>query len=274
MIEASAGTGKTTALENLMLRLLIEGVVQPDGSLRQLEISEILLVTFTEAATAELIQRVRKKILNSLKLYENDKKITLILRMALLNFDKNAIFTIHGFCRKMLNNFTFESNSRFNLELINDDRAFLDEVVNDYWRMKFYNINDELEEKIIKAYKWEPKILHKLLRSIQSAPLTKIIKPDNQGLLQDSYAEFEKYCLANKKLLYTLKEKINNFKGTLKKELDNALDCFISFEDIFGLIKVLNRKLLEKNITKRPKPVWDIFEDSVPARRKTAERFR
>ena len=154
LIEASAGTGKTTALENLVLRLLLDGVVQPDGSLRQLELSEILLVTFTEAATAELIQRVREKISSTLESYEKDDKNALVLRRALLCFDENAIFTIHGFCRKMLYNFTFESNSRFNLELISDDRPFLEEVVNDYWRTKFYNIDDELE----KMHTWKPNV--------------------------------------------------------------------------------------------------------------------
>ena len=156
LIEASAGTGKTTALENLVLRLLIDGVVQPDGSLRQLELSEILLVTFTEAATAELIQRVRENIFDALELLKNNeltddvtskiiqnsckskKEITLALHMALLSFDENAISTIHGFCQKMLGNFTFESNSRFKLELISDDRPFLDEVVN----ILFYSFHD------------------------------------------------------------------------------------------------------------------------------------
>ena len=271
LIEASAGTGKTTALENLVLRLLIDGVVQPDGSSRQLKISEILLVTFTEAATAELIQRVREKIFNTLESYEKDDKNALVLRIALLNFDENAIFTIHGFCRKMLNNFTFESNSRFNLELISDDRPFLDEVVNDYWRTKFYNITDKLEEKIIKASGWNPEVLRDLLKSVQNAPLTEIIAAVSQTPLHESYAQFEEYCL-NSKLPYLLRTKSENFKKDLKLNLENTIDCFTAFEDAVDLSGILNRDLLEDGLKKRPLPNWDGFEDS-PAQGKLPKDF-
>ena len=211
LIEASAGTGKTTALENLVLRLLIDGVTMPDGSSRQLEISEILLVTFTEAATAELIQRVRERIVSDLKTHEKNDREALSLRRALLSFDENSISTIHGFCRKMLNNFTFESNSRFNLELINDDRPFLEEVVNDYWRTNFYNIEDELELKIIKYLDWKPKDLLALLKSIQSAPLTEIVIPVEQDSVDSAYTEFRDYCL-NSNLPHVMDEKKDNFQ--------------------------------------------------------------
>ncbi|MFA6715525.1 MAG: UvrD-helicase domain-containing protein, partial [Victivallaceae bacterium] len=118
LIEAGAGTGKTTALENLVLRLLIDGVTLPDGGSRRLAISEILLVTFTEAATAELIQRVRSSISRALDILKNGEfnddicskilqnssgkkeEIKAALHMALLSFDENAISTIHGFCQK------------------------------------------------------------------------------------------------------------------------------------------------------------------------------
>jgi len=262
LIEASAGTGKTTALENLVLRLLLEGVVLPDGNTRQLEISEILLVTFTEAATAELIHRVREKILSTLKTYEKNDKEALILRRALLSFDENSISTIHGFCRKMLNNFSFESNSRFNLELISDDRPFLEEVVNDYWRTKFYNIDDELELKIIKSLDWKPKDLLALLKNIQSAPLTDITAVVAQDSLRDLYAEFEECCL-NSDLLYLLGEKKDNFKKYFKEELEKAINCFTAFDDVFALIQVFNEA--KHAVKKRPKPNWSGFEDYIPS---------
>ncbi len=261
LIEASAGTGKTTALENLVLRLLIDGVVLPDGSSRQLKLSEILLVTFTEAATAELIQRVREKISKGLEDYEKNDKIALVLRRALLSFDENSISTIHGFCKKMLNSFAFESNSRFNLELINDDRVFLDEVVNDYWRTKFYNIDDELELKIIKTSVWNPQILRDLLKSLQSAPLTEIAEPVIENSLHDTYAEFEKYCL-NSKLPHLLDEKKDNFKKVFKLKLEKAINTFTAFDDVFYLIKVFNEA--KHAVKKSPKPNWSGFVDAIP----------
>ncbi len=278
LIEASAGTGKTTALENLVLRLLIDGVVMQDGNRRMLKISEILLVTFTEAATAELIQRVRDNISHALQMLKNDeleddvtgrilasstkskKDIKLSLHMALLSFDENAISTIHGFCQKMLNNFAFESNSRFNLELINDDRPFLRELVNDYWRANFYNIDGQ-EAKILKASNWNPGTLHKLLKNIQSAPLTEISMPADQDDLYDSYTEFEKYCLESK-LPYLLKDSLDNFSKAFRSKLLNALECFTSFQNVLDILGFLNIDILEKNLLKRAN--WSRFNDSVP----------
>ena len=287
LIEASAGTGKTTALENLVLRLLIDGVATPGGECRMLKISEILLVTFTEAATDELVQRVRDNISHALEMLKKDeleddltgrilansakskKDMKLALHMALLSFDENAISTIHGFCRKMLSNFAFESNSRFNLELINDDRLFLQELVNDYWRAHFYDI-PEMEAKILKASNWNPGILHKLLKNIQSSPLTKISMPDTLGGLRDAYAEFEEYCL-NSKLPHFMAEKKDNFKKDFKAKLENAINCYDSFDDVFPLIKVFNAA--GDAVKQRPKPNWDGCEDAVPSAGKLPKDF-
>ena len=62
IIEASAGTGKTWNICNLYLRLLLE---------KQLEVSRILVVTFTQAATDELRQRIRDCISDTLAALEN-----------------------------------------------------------------------------------------------------------------------------------------------------------------------------------------------------------
>ena len=67
LIEASAGTGKTTAIENLFIRLLLEGIEREGGNIA-LEVKQILVVTFTEAATAELVDRVRRNIFRAIEL--------------------------------------------------------------------------------------------------------------------------------------------------------------------------------------------------------------
>ena len=69
LIEASAGTGKTTAIENLFIRLLLEGI-ERDGENIALEVKQILVVTFTEAATAELVDRVRRNIFRAIELLD------------------------------------------------------------------------------------------------------------------------------------------------------------------------------------------------------------
>ncbi|PID40267.1 MAG: hypothetical protein CR984_04120, partial [Proteobacteria bacterium] len=113
LIEASAGTGKTYTIENLVVRLLEE---EPDLTLEQ-----ILLVTFTEKATGELKQRIRSKIEEALDSHRiTDGNSQQKLHQALERFDSAAITTIHGFCHTLLREFPFETGNLFQQELVDD----------------------------------------------------------------------------------------------------------------------------------------------------------
>ena len=116
LIEASAGTGKTFALAGLFLRLLLEEKVPA---------SAILVVTFTEAATAELRDRIRRRLSEALAVLEGKptkdpllsalashvegrlEAATRSLRNALEIFDLISIYTIHGFCQRTLQDSAF-----------------------------------------------------------------------------------------------------------------------------------------------------------------------
>lgn len=123
LLEASAGTGKTFSIEHLVVRLLIE-------SNSPLLIDRILVVTFTRAATRELKLRIRTAIVSALQSLENDdlkvdylrkqleqEKMQAIfrLRAALASADEMQIFTIHGFCHKVLSEFAFEAEESFSI---------------------------------------------------------------------------------------------------------------------------------------------------------------
>ncbi len=150
LIEASAGTGKTFFISNLFLRLVLE---------KELPVQEILVVTFTDAATKELKERIRGNMLEAQKIVEacevddsdvvakiinqycgreSREKAYKLLRRALLNIDEMSVFTIHGFCQRMLNENAFESKVAFDLELMPDASDLLEEVVDDYWRREEY----------------------------------------------------------------------------------------------------------------------------------------
>jgi exodeoxyribonuclease V beta subunit len=145
LIEASAGTGKTHTIAALVLRLVIES---------GLDIREILAVTYTVAATEELRDRVRRRLctaLDDLRRGESaDEIVTRVfknktvdetvrrLNSAVQNFDEAQIFTIHGFCQRVLRENAFESGALFDSELLADPSAILDEVAQDFWRRKFY----------------------------------------------------------------------------------------------------------------------------------------
>lgn len=113
LVEASAGTGKTYTIENLVVRLLCEET--------ELQLENILLVTFTEKATSELKLRIRQKIEATL---DSEKELTDGVRRKLCEtldaFDNATITTIHGFCHTILNDFPFETGSLFRQEIVDD----------------------------------------------------------------------------------------------------------------------------------------------------------
>lgn len=100
-IEASAGTGKTYSIEEILVRRILGGA----------EISRVLLVTFTRAAADEMAERTRAALAQRLREVDpapTDRERGLLER-ALLDFDSACITTIHGFCNRMLEEQTSEA---------------------------------------------------------------------------------------------------------------------------------------------------------------------
>ncbi len=128
VIEASAGTGKTYTLEHLVLDFIITG---------RATVEEILVVTFTDAATRELRERVRKLIRgvcdatgpttapkNAASYWQVDDEARDRLRDALFRFDGAAISTIHGFCQRVLSEQAFHGGRLFEEEHANGSEMF------------------------------------------------------------------------------------------------------------------------------------------------------
>ncbi len=162
LIEASAGTGKTYTLALLFVRLLLE---------RELSVDRILVVTFTTAATEELRGRIRLRIREALDILEGngpddptlhnlmagiEKKdpagAAILLADALTRMDEAAIFTIHGFCRRMLQEHAFESGAPFTMEFLDNEYSLRTEIMEDFWRSRFYGC--PREEAVWAASLW------------------------------------------------------------------------------------------------------------------------
>jgi exodeoxyribonuclease V beta subunit len=158
LIEASAGTGKTHTITGLFLRLILE---------KKYTVNQILVVTFTKAATEELKERIRKKLSEAksafIKGSSHDALIDILIKKsddmvlaiqsiqdALLNFDDAAIFTIHGFCRRILNENAFETQSLFDTELVTDPADINREIAEDFWRKYVYKLPMECISYILK----------------------------------------------------------------------------------------------------------------------------
>ncbi|MFI8482102.1 exodeoxyribonuclease V subunit beta [Pseudomonas sp. NPDC078700] len=180
LIEASAGTGKTFTLTLLYARLLLE---------KQLSVAQILVVTYTSAATAELRERVRKRLADLLVVYEQGHGDDALLNslhdqypdpashrrllLAVHGFDQAAIFTIHGFCQRALQDAAFEAGGDFDNELTQDDRELLDALIADLWRIELANAEPEWAAFLVQQ-KITPQVLRQRLRSHLGKPYLRI----------------------------------------------------------------------------------------------------
>ncbi|TAL39035.1 MAG: exodeoxyribonuclease V subunit beta [Spirochaetes bacterium] len=150
LIEASAGTGKTHAITGLYLRLIVEKGLRP---------GQVLVVTFTEAATEELRGRIRTRLRDLLDSSAprqaasfkdplmaslaarcaGDPAARLWVQTSLRGFDEAAIYTIHGFCQRMLMDYAFESAALFDTRLVTDEAEMLHTLAMDFLREKMYD---------------------------------------------------------------------------------------------------------------------------------------
>jgi len=149
LIEASAGTGKTYTIGLIVFRLLKE----------LLPIEKIVLITFTEAATAELKKKTAERIRDEYA--SNSESLTLEQKANLLDaiarIDEMPIFTIHGFCKRLLSEFDFEIGNFEEMELVKNQKDIENRIVADFWRREIEKLK-EVEIKNLPA-KFSPDIL-------------------------------------------------------------------------------------------------------------------
>ncbi len=157
LIEASAGTGKTFTITALYVRLVLEAGYRVD---------RLLVVTFTNAATAELRERIRSRLVEVLQVFEQGKSSDLFyqglldqsedhacaqrrLRLAILGFDQAAIFTIHGFYQRVLSDHAFECGMPFESELVSEQTDLLQEITADFWRCQVQDLSPGLVDFLL-----------------------------------------------------------------------------------------------------------------------------
>lgn len=188
LIEASAGTGKTYTLAELYLRLLLE---------KELTVDQILVVTYTRAATEELRERLRQKLVEA-----RDKRSSQLeksaesqrLNLAIQSFDEAAIFTIHGFCQRVLGDYAFESGLRFELELIGDDHELLQSVADDFWRKEVTTADKDFIAYLLSKNESSENLL-KSIRGVISKPYLNclpVTELNVEQLLQQLQIQFER----------------------------------------------------------------------------------
>ncbi|MDT0605299.1 exodeoxyribonuclease V subunit beta [Thalassotalea castellviae] len=141
LIEASAGTGKTHNITRIYLRLLLE---------KKLTVKQILVMTFSKDATEELRGRIDQLIRSTLQHWQSlclkeeffiniaekvsFQEATHILKEALLFLDEASIFTIHGFCKRVLTEHAFASQISFNATMEVEQQTVVLQAVQDWYR--------------------------------------------------------------------------------------------------------------------------------------------
>ncbi|MGN8260950.1 exodeoxyribonuclease V subunit beta [Pseudomonas sp. SMSB3] len=162
LIEASAGTGKTFTISALYLRLILgHGAAQGFG--RELLPPQILVVTFTDAATKELRERIRARLAEAARFFRGEleaadpllqqlrddyaqehwPRCANRLEVAVQWMDEAAVSTIHGWCQRMLREHAFDSGSLFTQSLETDHSDLLGQVMRDYWRRFCYGMHGQ-----------------------------------------------------------------------------------------------------------------------------------
>lgn len=271
LIEASAGTGKTYTLAALYLRLVLQQGLMP---------AQILVVTFTEAATAELRGRIRDNLGTALHLLESadpfpapafmeallasvphDRART-ILRRALAGFDEAAVHTIHGFCRRVLADNSFESGLLFDTELITNQQALLQDIADDFWRTRVLTAGRLTAVAAARAH-ISPESLLSLAHRIVNRPLLRLRPPccgTAPETLQRAWQEICREWRASESEIRSLLQDTDRFR----KDYSNSLDTWI--EDVAACVADcptaariaavcrLSQEALDTNIMKKHAP--------------------
>jgi exodeoxyribonuclease V beta subunit len=175
LIEASAGTGKTWTIAALYLRLVL-GHGGEHGFVRPLQPAEILVMTFTRAATRELSDRIRERLLTAAQCFRGERSVDAddrflgallaaygtpsarqqaawLLAMAAQSMDDAAVHTIDAWCQRMLREHAFDSGSLFDEALVADEQALRVEAVQDYWRQQCYPLTREALTQVLGVWR-------------------------------------------------------------------------------------------------------------------------
>ncbi len=253
LIEASAGTGKTYSIAILVIRLIIE---------TKIDLKEVLMVTFTKAAVAELEVRIRKFIRDAYTYASQNTNIDATIQaivdngiqqtsasevIALLNkarkqLDETSIFTIHGFCQKTLTEFAFETGQAFNSDVVEDEASFINEASNQYWREKITTLDTQLLTFLLKNG----------LSKNQLIDVVSKAKRDKQFIYNTNHT-IDEYWLLKEKRETELNDAIDIFNNAFSNSHERTLDnigekghAFKAFANIRDDADAFRYKLIEK----------------------------
>lgn len=306
LIEASAGTGKTYTIASLYLRLILFS----SEDLPIIYPRNIAVVTYTRAATQELRGRIRRKLLEArdfLKhLLQTSKRTADIsfgpidqfivdlcssltnppqalsqLTNAVALLDEAAIYTIHGFCQKVISGYSLECGTPFKWEFSYDEFALYLDAIRDYWRMSFYGCDPLLAQGI--ADLWDsPQDLMQSLREPLLQPIHEVRGLTTNSVIDihtkaiESKATLARIWNESKDWLPDIAEKFQLKKNSFRKDhLANRIDKidqWLSSPTVYNapeaLIYFTTSKIEELSVTAQivDHPLFNVAENCCQSR--------
>lgn len=205
LVESSAGTGKTYNIAGIYVRAVAEYGLMPQ---------QIVVVTFTKAATQELRERIGAKLkeaydilatngsssdhfLNQFKAkYQHDTDALQYLEKAIKNFDLAQISTIHGFCQQALQEYIFESNNRFDIDYSGNTDDLITDMIDDLWRTYMKDdASDSMKKSIMQRFLLDvvktPDALKNTLIEKTGKPYLKYALEYSEGRLNELSEQWE-----------------------------------------------------------------------------------
>ena len=175
VLEASAGTGKTFALASLVTRYVAEGVATLD---------QMLLITFSRAATQELRDRVRRQLVEAAAAEEQPDRRRR-LRDALAAFDAATIATTHQFCQLVLRSLGVAGDTDSGVTLVESLDELVTEIVDDLYLRHF---GREREDPLL-AYADALRLAREVVNKPATELRPKDPDPDSRAAICVSFAK-------------------------------------------------------------------------------------
>ncbi len=239
LIESSAGTGKTHIISLLYLRFLLNINIEKEFS--NLDIDKILIVTFTDLAVLEIKHRIKNFIkdlrVSLIKKYvvndkikliynyvKNNKEIIYLLDKYEKQIDIMSIFTIHGFCKKIIFSNFFDSGIKFNTKILSSEYNLIHELVLHFWNKRICFLSSDIL-KIIYTYWNTPRKLFFLVKSCLNFIKFDFVCKLEYYSIDNCYSKIIK-CINNIKNIWLLhSNKIINFLQKITVKNKNVF-CF------------------------------------------------
>ncbi|MFT6903634.1 MAG: exodeoxyribonuclease V beta subunit [Oleiphilaceae bacterium] len=239
LLEASAGTGKTFTVALLYLRALL-GVGTPNN--KPLAVEDVLVVTFTNAATEELIDRIRLRIKEAIayidapgkdgalidvlgaafSLHDNDKdQCKTLLRTALSHISFANISTIHSFCADVCKSIAIDSGLPLAMTL-STDAEDINASIMDVWRENIGQ-GDKYYQSLVGSHGQHEKIYKKALQK----QLGELTLPNGAILKSDFFSVVPERC--------TLEAFFDKYGASYTAPYNNANKVIKALDDLYAV---------------------------------------